>query len=299
MAAKSLRLMVVPALLILLPLTALAATVTLSANPGVYTLTPETEWDKFKNDNRYYSRIPLFAGKPDRLRADLPEKEAAAATYGFLRLGTGESGVYVVFGRAESDCVDFLYVDANNNLSIEPGERVEIKKNSPFVANAQELQWSESAKPVLCDVSYRRANGTFVTMPVAVEFNFLRQAPQSRRGDAAGTPQYLDFYLVDTWFSGTVSFQSGKNSVDLPIALIDGNDNGIFNEYGRDQVLIDTNNDGYFDLAKEMFALNEFELVKTDGKNEIQLRKAMFAWPVALRVQPVGEVPDRTDLEPQ
>ena len=293
---RSLRLVFVFALLAVVPLTALAAAPQYMASPGSYALTPMTDWDKIRNDNRGDTFLPLLMAKPDALTESLGDAEKAAATYALIKLGTAQDGVYVALGRQGGANVDFLYVDANNNKQLEAKERVELKKNSPFTNQGVEIQWTEAIKPVTCTANYARDDGTIVTRPVSLQFHFLRVVLSS--GRSGSTTKYLSFYVNNTWFTGTGRFKTGKDEKEMPFAILDGNDNGIFNDYGQDILMIDANGDGQFDMEKEMAQLLEFDETKLDSKTVIQNRKAMFAWPTTLVVKPAKDAIDWTAIEP-
>ncbi len=287
----------VAALLAAAPSTALAAAPRYAACPGSYAVSPMTEWDKITNDDRDYSFLPLLNAKPDELTQALSDKERAAATYAFIRLGTAQQGIYVAFGRESGANVDFLYVDANNDKRLAAEERVDLKKGSPFSNQGNEIQWTETAKPVACSACYARGDGTLVVQPVSLRFHFLRVTITS--GRSGSTTRYLSYYVIDTWFTGTGRFRTDKGDErEMPFAILDGNDNGVFNDYGRDVLLVDGNGDGQFDMKKEMAPLFEFEEIKLDSKNFAQQRKVMFAWPAVLVVQPARDAIDWTAVEP-
>lgn len=280
------------ALLLLLTLTAAAAP-EIRLSSGSSAMKPMNDWDRFTNDDREYSEI-LLTEKPEHLQAVLREGEQNP-TYGLIRLGPARQCFRLVMGKAESNCIDFLYVDGNGDQRIAADERVEIRKNSPFAQSGYEYQWSESVKPATCQVGYYRANGTIVLRPVTVEFYFLRV---KRLGKTPGPDRYFHYYLVNTWFSGTARALVGRKEIEAPIAIIDGDDNGVFNDYGRDFILIDANGNGNFDMKQEIHPLVEFDEAKPDGKTVQQRRKVLFDWPVALAIQPAADPVDWSAVEP-
>ncbi|MGE5551076.1 MAG: hypothetical protein ACM3ZC_11185 [Bacteroidota bacterium] len=283
------------ALLALIPLSALAAT-RIVATPGAFALAPMTDWDKIKNDNRYYSQIAL-TDKPANLEAAFRDAEKPNAIFGVLQLGSPRQAIHLAMGRAESNCVDFLYLDVNNDKRLTAEERVEIKKNSPFNQGNTEYQWSESVKSVACNVSYMRSNGTLLTRPVTVQFYFLRKKPLNTKTPASDKFYY--YYVVNTWFYGKGRFDDGKADRDLSFAILDGNDNGLFNDFGQDYMLIDANEDSFFDMQKEIHPLVELDEERIDSRTTIQRRKLIFAWPVTMVVQPVVDAVDFVSVEPR
>lgn len=295
---RSMRLLFVFALLAIVPLSALAAAPQYIASPGSYSLAPMTEWDKIRNDDRSPSLLPLLVAKPGELTDALNNEERAAATYAFIKLGTAQQGIYVAFGRLNSNNVDFLYVDANNNKLLEAAERVELKKESPFSSGVAEIQWTEVIKPIPCTISYARSDGTLTTRRLTLQFHFLRYTMTSSGRNSSSVTKYVSYYVVNTWFTGTGRFKTGKDEKEMSFAILDGNDNGVFNDYGRDVMLVDANGDGQFDMEKEMVQLLEFDETKLDSKTVAQNRKVMFAWPTTLFVKPAKETIDWTAIEP-
>ncbi len=294
---RNVRLLLAAAFLVLVPLTALAAAPVYTACSGSYALKSMTDWETIRNDNRYYSQIPVLAARPGDISDSMTEAEKAVASYGFITLGTAQEGVFVAFGRTGSGNVDFLYVDADNDKQFNAEERVELKKNSPYAREGSEYQWTESIKSVNTAATYARNDGTTVSRPVALQFYFLRRTVVGSRG-AANVVRYFSDYVINTWFAGTGRFKTGKDEKEMPFAILDGNDNGVFNDYGRDILIVDANGDGQFDMEKEMAQLLEFDETKLDSKTVAQNRKVMFAWPTTLVVKPGKEAVDWTAVEP-
>ncbi len=281
------------ALSVLVPLAASAKTAGTGICPGTYKLSLETDITNLKNDNRSLSVLPLLSDPPPNLAAELSEDEKQAATYGVLILGPTRQRFLVALGAVKGPAVDFLYVDTNGDGTLAADEKVELKADSAFTNQGYEIQTTQSLKPVLCRVDYPLADGTIFTGEVAIKFYLIRYQATAK----GSKPKYAYDYFVNSMFTGIADFTVGKSRKALDFAVLDGDDDGVFCDFGQDALIIDANEDGYFDMSKEIYSLTEFEDMGS-GKETIQLRKALFAWPSVLVVQPSADPVDRAALEP-
>ena len=254
------RLTLILGLLALAALVASAAAPPTAALPGQYALTHETEREKIKNDGfRIYSDIGILSEKPDTLEVALEGTDAAKLTYGFIELGVPKDPLYLAMQKSKDQSVEALYVDANRDNKLTVEERIELKKESSYTQMEYEWQFTLALKPFVCNVNYDCADGGIITRPIALQVHFLHNKPlkPNSSSDRHLAP-LIPMYSVDSWFMGTARFNGGKGEADLAFAVLDGNDNGVFNEFGRDILIVDRDGDGYFDLAKEAAPLREF-----------------------------------------
>ena len=270
---------------------AMAATITPTS--GTYALNVRTGMDAFifpKNEYRIFRDLSLE--KPPALKLDgLPM--IGSTYYGELRLGNPARSYYLLLGRTGDGClIDVIYFDANADGIITQSERLQAAY-TPMTSddNEYELLVARPVDPVTVSMTYQYADGTTFTRNLALSLEAF--GISSLKGKK-GYPFFGFNYCLETWFSGEIEAKDGRL---LKVAVVDGNQNGIFNEPKEDYLLTDANYDGRFDWAKERSALSKtMRGANADGKRATLL-PYVAPWPQILCLSPKGSVPDPAQLE--
>ena len=204
-----------------------------------------------------------------------------------------------------------VYFDADADGKITSDERLKTetfeKPVAGLAANNIIYTWITRPYDRLClDLPYTRADGTAgtQTLTFALEmYAFYEDVSFSGTKDPDKlmealmkmlNPQCYARIYLETWFVGEVA--AGGDRV-LKAAVVDGNQNGLFNEAKEDFLLIDANCDGLFDWNKERKPLGKtLSGLGAEGKKS-QLTPAVAAWPRRLWLAPKEAAPSPAQLE--
>lgn len=274
-------------LLLVCSIAGLAATVLPVA--GSYALTGQSGMDVMN-----FQDLSKEAGtykKPDDLKLDIPMLDSVF--YYAFRLGEEARPYYMVFGRSNSKCINTAFFDANGDKVIAKDEAVPMTYFFDFWTDRKvDIWFSEPLWPLRAEIQYKRADGTVLTKTIT----FLVQPISTLAwGDTKGEPGTGLFVKPSTWFVGEVTAAGDRV---MKAAVVDGNMNGLFNEAGKDFLLLDSNFDGRFDWGKEKTAIGGSGIsgLGSDGKRA-KLIPFVAAWPQKLVLAPKGTTPDPAQLE--
>jgi len=242
----------------------------------------------FKNDSKYMGT----SRKPDSLKLDLPMLDEAF--YYELKLGNPATTRYLVFGRINSSkWVNVMYFDANADGTVTKDEAVQITYTT-FSAQDGKLMYSfaRPSPPLRIEMKYNRADGTSFSKVFSLSFETISiYDPEQTK---MTYPVAGAFVTPGTYLVGEVATSGDRV---CKAAVVDGNMNGIYNEAGKDFLVLDLNHDGKFDCAKERTSIDDdLSGQSSDGK-KTKLMPFVAAWPQVLCLSPKDKMPDPAQLE--
>ena len=202
-----------------------------------------------------------------------------------------------------------MYFDTNADGIITSEERLETQiyqkpvdkpEKQPFIGRTTCL-----VKPLQVEMTYARADGSAFSKPLTFAVEAYAVLPyisldvhdMDKMKDnlkSFNNPICYARIVLETCFIGEVSAEGGRV---LKVAVVDGNQNGIFNEVKVDYLVLDLNHDGIFDWAKERKPLGkELSGLHTNGKKG-QLSIAVAPWPRNLVLMAEGATVDPANLD--
>ena len=273
---RSMRWSVALGLLFLVPLAVMGADQPVMCL-GHYVLTAETGRDIMLNDYHEFAPLNVLTEKPPGLTVEIAAEVKDMLTFGFLELGPLRQQINLAMVVTKDYGVESLYVDANHDGLLTAQEQVPIKTEPAYRnQDGYEWQWSKALNPVSARLLMSGSTDRSSIIPWGIpESAFFATAPHSTSASEYQLAPLFYFYMVDTWFSGTGRFTRGTDEEDFRFALADGNDNGVFNDFGRDYLMVDFDRNGRFDSERETSQLVEFEEVKNDPA--VQRRKTPYS----------------------
>ncbi|MGE5559196.1 MAG: hypothetical protein ACM3WV_11420 [Bacillota bacterium] len=256
-----------------------------SAIPGTYALTP-VDSQKTRCDIES-EMLPL-----DQINVDIPQKNtinkafyvpiipgsyndvlADYNEYFSAKINLGEKDYAIYTGKKtnkvnEKEILTFFYgIDINNNGMLEGNEY----KMDYFLSYDPDKHvyyvWLNKNR-FKFDIPYN-INGMEETKTLSVYMTYLIQRGWSKL--------WLE---VDTYFSGRVLL---SNNIEINIAIMDGNNNGVFNDK-EDLILVDSNKNSRFEEQEAMQLRKEFKIGK--GKYRFALDGP---YPTKITVEPAPE----------
>ena len=256
---------------------------------GTCTLTEQLEMDVLGYE--HLSKEFGTPKKPDGLKVDIPMLDTVF--YYTLRLGEAMHPYYIVFGRANAKSINAMYFDANGDGVIAKEEAVPLTYFFDFDSSRKTDFWfSTPASPLWAELQYKKADGTTYAKKVAF---YVRAGSSQSWEDTKGSFETYLTVRPSTWFIGEVPAAGDRV---MKAAVVDGDMNGIFNDQGKDFLLVDSNYDGRFDWKKEKTAIGGSGIsgLEPDGK-KAKLIPYVAAWPQKLVLAPKGTNPDPAQLE--
>jgi hypothetical protein len=263
-------------------------------NQGEYAgkLTSISKDDFFKPDNLFlhFNDAVLVDTKPDEITID-PGLKLNNPKYGSVMFGDNNKRSYFVMSQDKDGYWMDYYLDQNLDYKITPEEKLKNIEKWNLQKTTKHWDLMESAitiDPIQMVVSYKGS-----TAEIKKNLNFYLWIKHfTHKGENDET--YVTFATVSA-FEGFMKVLIGKDEKLVKYRITDANCNGCFNDYGKDNLYLDLNFDGYFSI-KEVFLLYEFFDQKID-KTSTQMRFSIPACPAKIVVAPAAENINTIQLE--
>jgi hypothetical protein len=294
---KKLRVLVVIGLLLLISGCTRGS---LNINEGTYYLTPAFNWNNIDINLMSDTGLKLLSYYTDwKEQSDLVFliDQPRIEKYGDLMLGNHQTAFE--FGITKKDnYIDNVYVDGDCNGGITDEEVVKLKKGGKSSKGAYDFWYSYSDElPVY--VPYLKADGTIVNKNTFLWLGFFYYDFHSKYNEI---PNIVMVYKVTTHFSGEATITYKDDLKKVKFLLMDGDNNGNFNDFGTDYLLLDKNLDGKYKFSSEKQPLLElFETTVNDSGEKLKktLRLHLFAYPEKLIITDANaDAPSGEMLEP-
>jgi hypothetical protein len=268
---------------------------------------------KSKSVNKYfkakilrYKQAQLMETKPENLKVDPAITKLEGLRYGSIRLGNNEKDVLFAIGKNDHDYYSELFVDQNFDNYIDLNERVpdldtwEDKEDGLVVHTS-----STYPKSVPVMVSFK----SMACAEITKKLNFYIQIEYIINRNTNDT-FWVGFINTTTW-EGTMDItvepyeikdsngrttKSNRELKKLKFCLVDTNANGCYNDFGKDHIMVDLNEDGKFSEDEAQPLLDSY-LVKTK-KQKKRMQLLVLPCPGKVAVVEENQDFDRAKLEP-
>jgi len=227
--------------------------------PGIYPVQPGGDgWDQvvFDKKSNYRPGIKYFTAiQPSDVRLELPKERFASFSFGRFSLGNAGTEYTMVIGSQNRYFFDTLYIDLDRDGVITAREEVKMNERQSVALGYTVQELDAEAR---LTVAYRTSTGKIVEHPLDIRLIFYY-------GKFSDEP--MVFYMVQntTFLQGT-GLLNGK---PLSFALVDGDGNGRYNDWGDDFLFYDKNGDGKYHFGKESQVLNPLHDLKIGQNNGI------------------------------
>lgn len=269
---------------------------------------------KSKDINKYfkarilrYKQAQVMETKPETLTVEPEITTSKGIRYGSIRLGNNEKDVRFVMGRDDHDYYSELYVDQNFDNHIAIQEKVpkmdtwEDKEDGLVVHSS-----STHPKSVPVMVSFK----SMACGEITKKLSFYIQIEYIMKENENDT-FWVGFINTSTWEgSMTVTVEpheemdsNGKKITinrqqkDLMFRLVDTDSNGCYNDYRKDYMMMDLNEDGKFTDDEAQPLLDSFVVKAKKQKKKLQL--LVLPCPGKVAVIEENQDFDLVQLEPE
>ena len=245
--------------------------------------------------------------KPESVTVDPEITAFKGLRYGAIRLGNNEKDVLFVMGKDDHDYYSELYVDQNFDNHITVDERVpnmdtwESKDGNLLIHGTYTYPKSV---PVM--VSYKRMDGEEllkrINLYIQIEYitskndndtywvGFINVNPMT------GSMKFTVEPYEKTDSSGHKTMIERRQK-ESQFWLVDTNSNGCYNDFQKDHILVDLNEDGKIENS-EVQVLNDSYVVKAK-KQKIKMQFLILPCPGKIAVIQENQDFNREELEPQ
>lgn len=229
----------------------------------------------------------LTETKPDDLTVDFDYAKLDEVRFGSFRFGNNKQKTWFLIGKDPSGYWSYFYLDQNLDHHLTKQDKIILQAASGTYKEFK-THTTLTEAPISITVSYKGATKNFTK-----QLYFFIDIEDYSKNDLHDT---LVKAFTATFFEGTIPVMIGQNWRFFDFRLIDANSNGCFNDYGRDIVNIDKNNDGSF-LKNQSYELVEyFDSVDQDKQ---QMQVIIPPYPAKIAITKVNQIFDLTTLEPE
>ena len=257
---------------------------------GLYDLQPATDLSaiEFPTENDY--QTTFFAQKvPTVDRAGLDLREAYAFNF---HAGTSGLTRQMVIACATDHSFSVFYLDRDGDQKVTEKEKIQVSLEPISVSDGRVADFTfwnvKPAKPLTLEAAYSAADGSIQARTLTYQFEVL---------SCYNTFMSKGFCFVTayprTYFVGEIATAGARK---MKVAIVDGNANGIFNEPGKDFILLDSNLDNIFNWSQERRLLGKGVSGLTAAGKPSALIPQLMAWPQRIFLGPAGAVVSPTDL---
>lgn len=261
---------------------------------GVYPLKAKTFtiFDSIGKDITLYGQIAeLTESKPENLTVD-PAIKIEDPRYGKFTFGNNNRQVWFIMGQDMKGYWTTFYIDQNLDNQITQKEIVKGFVPSESREKKFIRRQAESYIPVPIQISYKGENSEFVK-----KLFFCLKTEEIEELKAKEYKKEITVAAFDfTFLEGEFPVQVDKKIQNCRFRISDTNGNGCFNDFGRDLLYLDLNNDGYF-KKDEAFKLVEF-MDRTEENKKTQFRLIVLPYPGKIALLNALEEYNPSDLEP-
>jgi hypothetical protein len=235
------------------------------------------------------AQAELTETKPDYLKIDPELEQIKEIRFGSFIIGNNEQKVWFLMARDKQGFWAELYIDQNADNRIATNEKVrgilvgsgKDGKNEFYAAT------TNIAFPIR--VSFKGAGAEIQKK----QYFFVQIKTYYKKVESESVVTLFS----SSFFNGEMKALIGKEVKVIKFRIIDANGNGCFNDFGKDQLSIDINFDGYF-TAKEAWPLAEYFTVTGPDKQKKQLRMIVPPHPAKIAVVGATDDIDWSQLEP-
>lgn len=231
----------------------------------------------------------LTETKPDYLKIDPELAEIKQVRFGSFKVGNNEQKVWFLITKDPQGYWAGIYIDQNADNRIAVNERVRGVETGYGKEGKNEYFAAITDIPVPIRVSFKGANSEIQKKQyffVQIKTYFKKKELES-----------FAIMVSSSFLDGEMRVVAGREVKNVRFRIIDADGNGCFNDFGKDHLMLDVNNDGYMD-TKEVWPLTEYYTVIGPDKQRKQLRMVVPPHPAKIAVVGATENVDWAQLEP-
>lgn len=244
-----------------------------------------------KNLPLFWNSAELTDSKPDSIEVDgVDYQDFSEVKFGFFRLGNSEIKVWFLMARNNSNFWNEVYIDENLDFKITKKERVksfQTNQGRQFGAVALE---AFSMIPVSVRVAYKG-----ITKEYTQDLYFFISTLSFTKKEATDV---IARVADASFLEGDLRVDNGKEKRLVKFRVLDADSNGCFNDYGKDVIFMDLNQDGYFQKSESQKMAEFFDSAGNE-KERKQLRLNLLPFSLKLAVTGVTDEFDLAQLEPE
>jgi hypothetical protein len=229
----------------------------------------------------------LTETKPDNLTVDFDYGKLNEVRFGSFKFGNNEQKTWFLMVKDTNGYWSDFYIDQNLDQHITKQDKIDVQ-TADGRYNGFKTSAAITAVPIPIQVSYKGETKDFTK-----KLYFFIEIDDFSKKDLHDT---LVKAFTATFFEGTVPILSGQTSRLYNFKLIDANSSGCFNDYGKDLVYLDENNEGYFQKNESHTLIEYFDSPAPDNQ---QKQVIVLPYPAKIAITKVNQNIDLTTLEPE
>jgi hypothetical protein len=229
----------------------------------------------------------VVESKPESLEVEPDYSKWDEVKFGSFKFGNTDQKVWFVMGTDFEGYWTEFYIDSNHDNRITAKEKVKSFESIPGKYKGFKTKGVLSLIAVPVRVPFKGLTGKFEKT-----LYFFISVTSYLKKDATDT---IVDALAASFLEGEAKITVGKNDKLVKFRIIDSNSNGCFNDYGKDQIFMDLNYDGYFKKNESQKLVEFFNIA---NKQKEQLQMFIPPYPGKIAVGEANQDFDRSQLEP-
>ncbi len=242
-----------------------------------------------KNLTLYWNFAELTDSKPEELKVEegIDYQKFQQYKFGFFRLGNNEEKVWLLMTKDSIGYWNDFYIDQNCDLTITKKEKVKSFQTNQGKDHGFITKESFSLIPISIKVNYKG----FTKEYEKNLYFFISTVDYSKKDKSDPFVRIISASFLE----GEVKVLKEKDEKLVSFRIIDTNGNGCFNDFGKDYIYMDLNNDGFY-KKNESQTLNQF-FDSESGKKQLRLNMLPFSLKLAI-IEATADF-DLSQLEPE
>jgi len=212
----------------------------------------------------------LSDNKPEIIKVDPECTKLKELQYGHFKFGNNQQKTWFVMGQDSGGYWTEFYIDQNNDQRISVKEKIKAFQTTDGRYRGFKTKQSFGLIPASISVSYKGQRNSF-TKQVYFFFSLINILGKNNTDTIAEA-------MTASFLEGEFRTLKGKEEKPVRFRIIDTAGDGCYDDFGKDLLYLDLNNDGYF-KKNESQKLTEF--FRNAGK---QCRMVVLPMPVKILV---------------
>ncbi len=254
---------------------------------GTYTvrLRSLTFFDLISKDVELNANLAeLSDNKPESIKIDPELAKLKELQYGNFKFGNNQQKTWFVMGQDSGGYWTEFYIDQNDDQKISVKEKIKAFQTTDGRYRGFKTKQSFALIPASVTVSYKGQRGSY-TKQVQFFFSLINVLGKKNSDIIAEA-------LTASFLEGEFNVLKGKEKKPVRFRIVDTSGDGCYDDFGKDLLYCDVNNDGFF-KKKESQKLTEF----FKGANQ-QYRMIVLPMPEKIMVTNANKEVKLSELEP-
>lgn len=260
---------------------------------GVYDLKNKTltYFDLVSNDIELYANLAeLTDSKPDDLTVEIADLDKLVdPLFGRFLFGNNNKKIWFLMGKDTKGFWSEFYIDQNLDYKINTKEKIKTFQTTKTENHGFKIAEAFTLIPASFKVSYKGISKTFEKNLYFFIFTAIYTKNKAEETVVKA--------VTASFFDGQMKVKIGKEENLVKFRILDFNGNGCYNDYNKDLIYMDLNNDGFF-TKKECQTIQEFYSFTDLNKEKRQLHMIILPWPGKFAVIEGSQDFNLLELEP-